>query len=194
MRERIVLTFFVAALAAVCSAGAASVRGTANGMPGGPPTQKAKAGTPPATVCNVDAYVLDPDPKGLNVRDAPGVEGRVVAVIPLDADGTNVHLTAASPNGWVQIDRAETIMGAVVFDKKGWVSGNMLGIMTRGYEGRGVKLYDRPRARKAAGKLPSEDEVKVAGCEGDWMRVKYKSVSGWLAPADQCSSPVTTCN
>ncbi len=181
MKNRTALTLLVAALAAVCSA---SVRGTSPA----PSTQKAAA-------CDVDAYVLDPDPKGLNVRDAPGVGGRVIATIPLDSDGTNVHIVASEPGGWVQIDRAETIMGAVVFEqRRGWVSGNMLGIMTRGYDGKGVKLYPRPRAKRAAGKLPSEGEVRIAGCEGDWMRVKYKNLVGWLHPEDQCSSPVTTCN
>ncbi len=175
MKNRIILTMCLATVAALCSPREASTRVT-------------------AAACDVQAYVVDPDPKGLNVRETPSVKGRVVAVIPLDGDGTTVRLVASSPNGWVQIDRAETVVGEVVFDKKGWVSGNMLGIMTRGYDGKGVRLYPRPRARKAAGKLPSEDEVKIAGCEGDWMRVRHKNLVGWLHPEDQCSSPVTTCN
>ncbi len=188
MRNRISLTMFIVAVAALCSA-----RGVSNGVAvGGAAATNAAAA--PAAVCNVDAYVVDPDPKGLNVRDAPGVGGKVVANIPLDEDGTVVHIVASDPSGWVQINRAETIMGSVVFDKKGWVSGNMLGIATRGYDGKGVKLYARARVRKSLGTIPSEAEVKVAGCEGDWMRVKYKSMSGWLDPADQCPSPVTTCN
>ena len=187
MRNRIILTVCLVASAALCSARGASTGVTAGGA--------AATNAAPPAACDVDAYVVDPDPKGLNVRDAPGVGGKVVATIPLDAEGTNVHIVASDANGWVQIDRAETIMGAVVFDKKkGWVSGNMLGIATRGYDGKGVRLYARPRAPKATGKLPSEAEVRVAGCEGGWMRVKYKSMSGWLDPADQCSSPVTTCN
>ena len=176
MKNRIILTMCVVSVALLCNARGASTRATA------------------AAACDVEAYVVDADPKGLNVRETPGVNGKVVAVIPLDGDGTTVHIVASSPNGWVQIDRAETVMGAVVFDKKGWVSGNMLGIATRGYDGKGVRLYARPQARKATGKLPSEAEVRVAGCEGNWMRVKYKSTSGWLDPADQCPSPVTTCN
>lgn len=186
MRNRIILTIFLVACAALCSA-----RGVSNNVAvAGALTTNAA----PAAACNVDAYVVDPDPKGLNVRDTPGVGGKVVATIPLDTDGTVVHIIASDPNGWVQIDRAETIDGTVVFDRKGWVSGNMLGIETRGYGTRGVKLYARARTRKTQGTIPSEVEVKVAGCEGDWMRVKYKSLSGWLDPAAQCPSPVTTCN
>ena len=149
---------------------------------------------PVAQGCNLDAYVVDPDPKGLNVRDAPGANGRVIAVIPLDTDGTIVHLVASNPNGWVQLNRAETIMGTVVFDKKGWVSGNMLGIATRGYGTRGVKLYAGGRGSKVLGTIPPESEVKVAGCAGDRMRVRYKSLNGWLDPDAQCPNPVTNCN
>lgn len=94
----------------------------------------------------------------------------------------------------VMRNRITLTIGAVVFDRKGWVSGKMLGVATRGCGTKGVKLYARARARKAVGTIPSEAEVKVAGCERDWMRVKYKSVSGWLDPADQCPGPVTTCN
>ena len=155
----------------------------------------ASSANPVAQTCDVEAYVVDPDPRGLNVRDTPSVGGRAVAVIPLDGDGTVVHLVASNPNGWVQIDRAETIMGTVVFDKKGWVSGNMLGIATRGYGTRGVKLYSTAAVKgKTVGMIPSEAEVKVAGCSGDRMRVRYKSLNGWLDRESQCPSPVTTCN
>ena len=132
---------------------------------------------------------------GLNVRAAPGVQGRVVAVIPLDGDGTVVHLAASNANGWVQIDRAETVGGEVVFDKKkGWVSGNMLATETRGYGTRGVKLYAAARKGSAVGTVPPENEVRVAGCSGDWVKVRHKSLAGWLQPEDQCPNPVTVCN
>ena len=181
MKKRIILTMFVVAVAALCSATGASTYSTAG---------VAAA----AAACNVEAYVVDPDPKGLNVRDTPGAGGRVVAVIPKDEDGTVVHLVASSPNGWVQIDRAETIGGAVVFDKKGWVSGNMLGTETRGYGTRGVKLRGDGKAGKVVGTVPPETEVRVAGCAGDRVKVKYRNLNGWLDLEDQCPNPVTLCN
>jgi hypothetical protein len=187
MKNRITLTLFVVTLAVLCPARAASVRGTSHG----PSTLNVAA---PTAACDVRAYVVDPDPKGLNVRDAPGVAGKVVAVIPLDGDGTIVHLVASSPNGWVQLDRAETVGGTVVFDRKGWVSGTMLGTSTRGYGTKGVKLYADAGARRAAGTIPPEAEVKVAGCSGEMMRVKYRSLDGWLDRESQCPNPVTLCN
>lgn len=184
MMKRITLTSCLVALAALGPARGASTYGTYN----------TATTTASAAACDVEAYVLDTDPKGLNVRDSPGVGGRVVAVIPLDEDGTIVHLVASSPNGWVQLDRAETIGGTVVLNKRGWVSAHMLGTESRGYGSQSVKLFARPRARKTVGVMPPETEVRVAGCEANWVSVKYKSLSGWLQPSDQCPNPVTTCN
>ena len=182
MRNRIILTMCVVFVAALCFARGASTR------------VAAVVAATPAAACDVEAYVVDPDPKGLNVRDAPGAGGRVVAVIPLDGDGTIVHLVASSPNGWVQIDRAETVGGAVVFDKKGWVSGNMLATETRGYGTKGVKLRGDGKAGKVIGTIPPELEVRVAGCADDRVKVKYKKLTGWLDREDQCPNPVTLCN
>lgn len=180
MRNRIFFTLFVVTLAVV---------GTARLS-----TSSVTAVAAPPAACDVEAYIVDPDPKGLNVRDAPGAQGRVVAVIPLDEDGTVVHLVGSNPNGWVQIDRAETIGGTVVFDKKGWVSGNMLATETRGYGTRGVKLYAAARKGAVVGTVPSETEVKVAGCARNWVQVKHKNLNGWLQREDQCPNPVTLCN
>jgi len=178
MRNRIFFATCLAALAALSPGPKAFTRATA---------------APPAR-CDVRAYVIDKDPKGLNVRDAPGVGGKVLAVIPLDGDGTIIHLVASSPNGWVQLDHAENIDGTVVFDKKGWVSGNMLATETRGYGTRGVKLYAAARKGSTVGTVPPENEVRVAGCSGDWIKIKYKNLAGWLEPEDQCPNPVTLCN
>ena len=76
MRNRIILTMCLVASAALCPARGASTRVTA----GGALTTTAA----PAAACDVEAYVVDPDPKGLNVRETPGVGGKVVATIPLD--------------------------------------------------------------------------------------------------------------
>ena len=185
MRHRILLTFVVVALGVVCPA-PTSVRKTSAASS----VQSRTTGA----ACNVEAYVVDPDPKGLNVRETSGAGGRVVAVIPLDGDGTVVHLVASAPNGWVQIDRAETIDGTVVFDRKGWVSGNMLGTSTRGYGTKGVKLRGEAKAGKTVGTIPPEAEVRVAGCAGENIKVKYKNLVGWLDRESQCPNPVTLCN
>jgi SH3-like domain-containing protein len=148
----------------------------------------------PMRTCDTSAYVVDPDPKGLNVRSAPRT-GKVIANIPKDAEGTVVRLVAQNGDGgWLQIDNAETIMGNVVFDKKGWVSGNMLAVSTRGYGTKGVKLYEGGKASSVVTTVPAEAEVRVVGCDGKRLQVKYKTAVGWLNEEDQCASPVTNCN
>lgn len=151
-------------------------------------------GATPMRTCDSSAYVIDPDPKGLNVRSAPRT-GKVLANIPKDEDGTIVHLVAQNGDGgWLQIDQAETIGGEVVFDEKGWVSGNMLAVSTRGYGTKGVKLYEAGEASTVLATIPPESEVKVVGCDGKRLQVKYKNAVGWLNADDQCPSPVTNCN
>ncbi|HEX8557882.1 MAG TPA: SH3 domain-containing protein [Pyrinomonadaceae bacterium] len=179
MKKMLAASLCAAALAALVSAGRAA---------------PAAPGAAAPAACKVEAYVVDKDPGGLNVRDAPGPAGKVVAVIPLDEEGTTVNIVASSPNGWVQIERAETVMGSVVFDGKGWVSGNMLGVSTRGYGTKGVRLYAAAGRGKAVGTIPPEAEARVAGCSGGMMRVRYKNLTGWLEPDAQCASPVTNCN
>lgn len=201
-RNRIIPALGVAALAFTFSAFDASTPGTARGAAAGPrpgppasyAATSAQGAAPHAAACDTNAYVVDTDPRGLNVRETPGVGGKVVAVIPLDGDGTVVHLIASDSKGWVQIDRAETVAGEVVFDRKGWVSGNMLGLSTRGYGTRGVKLYAGGKGSRVIGTIPPEAEVKVFGCAAGRMRVRYRNLTGWLDADAQCPNPVTNCS
>jgi SH3-like domain-containing protein len=191
MRNRIIPALGVAALAVLFSTHTAATRGTVY-LASAAPAPNALS---PAPACDARAYVIDKDPKGLNVRETPGTDGRVVAVIPLNEDGTIVHMVSADSKGWVRIDRAETIEGNVVFDKKGWVSGNMLGTETRGYGTKGVKLYAAAgRGAKVLGTVPPETEVKIYGCEAERVQVRYRNLLGWLDAESQCPNPVTLCN
>jgi hypothetical protein len=122
------------------------------------------------------------------------VGGRVQAGKPPDHDRTIVHQSGSAANGWVQISRAEKIDGTIVFDRKGWVSGNMLGTETRGYGTKGVKLRGEGKAGRVVGTIPPETEVRVAGCAGDRVKVRYRNLVGWLDPDSQCPNPVTLCN
>lgn len=145
--------------------------------------------------CSTDAYVVDKDPDGLNVRSFPRT-GNVIGNIPLDSEGTTVHLVGQNADGgWVQIDEARTTADQVVFSKRGWVSGNMLAVSTRGYDTKGVKLYEiNDENSKVVATIPPDTEVKVLGCDGGMLLVKYKNSQGWLAPESQCPNPVTNCN
>ena len=136
---------------------------------------------------------MDKDPAGLNIRDAFD-KGSVIAKIPFDEDGTIVHLISTNFDGWVQIDHAETVDGKVVFDKKGWVSANLLATSTTGYDGKGVKLFESAPGSKVIMTVPPETEVRMFSCDGKRARVVYKRLTGWLDENDACPNPVTNCS
>lgn len=145
-----------------------------------------------ATVCDVTAYVTDKDPKGLNVRDSSSENGKVTGQIPFDKEGTTVHIISSNSSGWLMVDKADTYK--TVFDKKGWVSANLLAVSTRGYDAGGVNLYQGEKGSKVVTKIPEDMEVKIVGCDGQRMQVKYKNFTGWLEPDARCDSSVTRCN
>jgi uncharacterized protein YgiM (DUF1202 family) len=142
-----------------------------------------------ATACNVAAYVVDTDKNGLNVRSGAGKTFDSLGKIMPDEDGVMLKVIGAT-GGWVLIDDAETLSGANTYGGQGWVFASMLGTSTRMKS----KLYARASSKsKSLATIPGEQELIILGCAGDWVKVKYGSKQGWLAPGDQCGNPVTTC-
>ena len=146
--------------------------------------------------CDVEAYVIDKDPDGLNVRSEPRI-GSIVGNLPRinPPNGLIVHLIGENADGgWVQIDRGETTGGETPFAGRGWVSGNMLAVSTKSSSGTGAKLYETNNAKsKVVATIPPRTVVTVAGCDGKMLRVKYKDSTGWLLPASQCANPAGSC-
>src|SRR5829696_8647999 len=65
-----------------------------------------RAGGEATTRCDVKAYVVDRDPKGMNVRSGPGGAHKVVGNLPnAEVEGIRVHITG-SQGDWVRIDLA----------------------------------------------------------------------------------------
>jgi hypothetical protein len=149
--------------------------------------------------CGIHGYVIDKDPKGLNVRNQPNINGKVIAKLPHksndDDDIVMVYITGYS-NGWVKIAQAETVGGGSVFDDIGWISAKMVGTGTKGSESydKPAPLYAQTNTKKKIGTIPSEVEVQIAGFSCGWVKVIYKGKSGWIRDANICGSPVTTCN
>lgn len=143
----------------------------------------------PVPPCDAWVHVVDPDPKGVNLRAAPGIGNKVVAVIPKDAQGTTVRLTGTL-SGWMRVEIAESAEGKVVFMGTAWGHGSRFGIHTRG-PGR-LRAAASGKAR-VIGRTPTEFAATVAGCKGKWLYVKSKRGTGWLAPDNYCGSAVTTC-
>ena len=147
--------------------------------------------------CDIDAYVIDKDPDGLNVRAQPR-DGSVVGNLPrIDPpNGLIVHLIGQNPDGgWVQIDRGETTGGETPFAGRGWVSGNMLAVTTKSSDAKGAKLYETNSAKsKVVAAIPARTVVTVAGCDGKMVRVKYKGSTGWLMRDTHCANPSGRCD
>lgn len=150
--------------------------------------------------CGVEGWVVDNDPKGLNVRAKPNVNAKVIARLATrpntEMDFVIVYIVGYS-NGWLKIARAENFDGEKIFDEIGWVSAKMVATGTKGDDGKYEKpatLYTEPRTNsRKAGTIPSETEVKLVGFTCGFIQVSYNGVTGWLRTANVCPNPVTTC-
>jgi uncharacterized protein YraI len=142
--------------------------------------------------CQISAYVIDKDPKGLNVRSGPSNSYGVIGKLPTNSVGVIVDI-AASQGDWVQLTKAES-PEKTEFEGTGWVYTQLLGTSTRGYGSRGVSVYPSANTQSAAiGRIPSETGVKLLGCDRSWALVEHQELKGWIAPDAQCANPLTTC-
>ena len=147
--------------------------------------------------CGVTAYVIDTDPEGVNVRNGPGKEYAVTAILPADWP-VQVHITGAKGD-WMNISDPSVY---APFSEPtqyftGWVWGPALAVATRlsGRDPSGlVPLYRDPIAGSTVvTRLPKNTPVTIAGCKGEWVKVNYKDTSGWLDPESHCDNPLTEC-
>lgn len=143
--------------------------------------------------CEISAYVIDTDPKGLNVRSGAGNNYKIIGNLPTTTAGVVVDLTA-SQGDWVQLSRAESPQG-VEFQGTGWVYSSLLGTSTRGYGSGGVSVYASANTQSSAiGRIPEQKTVKLLSCDRTWALVEYQGLKGWIALEAQCPSPYTTCS
>ena len=189
---RLLPLFFAAALMAAAQTAPGA------GRPGS--STQARGAQAAETPCDLWAYVLDPDPQGVNVRSGPGKQFAATAKLPHNEYSLEVHVTGASGQ-WLRISEASTQeTGDNVFKGAGWVYGPGLATQTKNYAGLDpeeprVKLYREPSKRSAVAlRLPNEVEVALTGCKGRWARVRHKNVEAWLDPESQCHSTLTTCS
>jgi len=161
--------------------------------------------------CSLRAYVNDPDPNGLNVRQGPGTKYKVIGVIPNQHAGTIVHIDDAK-DGWLHINEADVIeldeAAVAPVTDVGWVFGKLIRVdlpeaLYIERANGDVYLYSKPDTKsEKLHKVRRTEPVSFLGitdCNGSWAKVEIgypgdkRNYSGWLHPNDQCSSPVTTC-
>ena len=142
--------------------------------------------------CNITAFVIDQDPKGLNVRSGAGENHKIIGNLPTKTIGVVVDITGSQGN-WVQISKAES-PEKVEFQGTGWVYSQLLGTSTRGYGTPGVSVYKSANTQSSVmGKIPPETGVKLLGCSQSWALVEYEGLKGWIEPEAQCGNPLSSC-
>jgi SH3-like domain-containing protein len=139
------------------------------------------------TPCNIGAYVIDPDPHGLNVRAAPSANARVVRRLHRD---DFVEVTGASGT-WLRVRNAEN-EDSIFWRGTGWAFAQKLGTSTN--DPRTVSLYREPRHGSAVVSRLDPTQVTLLGCRGEWAQVHVANLTGWLDAASQCANTLTTCS
>jgi hypothetical protein len=141
--------------------------------------------------CSIHAYVIDPDPKGMNVRAAPSEKARVLKLVNGPNSGTTK--VRGYQGGWFRVSEiAAAEEDAILFTGDGWVHGSLLHVDVAGGD---PNLYAKPTRRSQPIKRLSGDHegVTLVSCSGNWVQVRVAGTLGWLSPAGQCSNPLTTC-
>ena len=151
-------------------------------------------------VCPLEAWVIDKDVNGLNVRDKPDIKGKIIDNLKYANDDDEIVIVTINgySNGWVKITDARTVSGEEQFSGTGWVSAKMVTVRTQRLDGnnkKSVAIYaDRPKKVRKSGTIPNEEYVEIVGFDCFGFKVKYKSKTGWLSTYDMCGNPVTTCS
>jgi SH3-like domain-containing protein len=144
-----------------------------------------------ACPCEIQAIVADKDPKGLNVHKQPDGRSPIVAKIPKAAYGTIVTITQTR-GSWARLSEATDADTSATQPLSGWV---YLPLLCTGVAGDG-NLYERPDPQsRVIGQIPSNvgESPNLIRCQEGWVLVKYRKLTGWLSPDDQCPNPLTTC-
>ncbi len=98
--------------------------------------------------CDIIAHVNDRDPKGVNIRNAPSDQGKIVGVIKFQnaEDEVQVDIVSES-NGWFRIKAYDHLGITKTVRIAGWVHGSRLGT--------GLKLMDTAQGVERVYEEPS---------------------------------------
>jgi uncharacterized protein YraI len=156
------------------------------------------AGDADVVACQAEAYVVDPDPAGLNVRAGPGRGHEVIGKMHA---GDLVDLTGARGE-WLRIGRGQAESPSedyvTVFAGEGWVHGGKLAVGGAYNENQGTPLHERPDAASPVLRRLAFDDIGEAtlrGCRGGWLDLDYgKGRRGWVESGKVCVNLRTECS
>lgn len=122
-----------------------------------------------------NVLVVDKDPKGANLREAPS--GKVITIIPFKKGPRIVDVTGQAAD-WFKVETNGV---------SGWMHGSVLGTCASGTEDGDPSLSRSPRndSPAAGPKFPAGTPVTLVGMEGTWLKVRYtdgkgRKQEGWL--------------
>jgi hypothetical protein len=147
-------------------------------------------------VCSVDADVTDTDPKGTNVRAAPG--GAVLASLtnPNVEGWVQVHIVGQLGD-WYEVDRASLInadsgpRGKTLFQGQGYLHRSVLGVSGLENDAKIYTAHDE-KSRPLDLHAPGDQKVEILGCWHEFLQVRVKKGTGWTKQA--CTNMDTTCS
>jgi hypothetical protein len=157
--------------------------------------------------CSIDFYINDTDTSGTNIRVAPG--GTIVSKIPYAKESFHSIHAVEFKNGWWKIDYIELEDDTEKTVLNGWIHKSVLGVdlddgeFIENKDGT-IKcitpIYSKPTYTVKSGLFMSgntDGKRILTGCYGKWLKIKQivdnDTISGWWAPEDRCSNPLTNC-
>lgn len=153
----------------------------------------AASAAPATTVCRIKANIVDPDPKGANVRATPG--GAVIATLKNKADWIEVTITGQSGD-WYEISSAlqEDSDGPHgdynVFHGKGYVHKSTVGLSGL-QSGASIYADHDTKSRVVVPLADGDQDAQLLGCWQDFYKVHLAKGTGWTRTV--CLNERTTC-
>ena len=161
------------------------------------------------TSCSIRAYIKDTGT--VNVRSKPAGGGKVLAKLIVEVSDTalpaiTVEIVGYS-NGWVKISSAKKLSGELAISKKvsseevfsgsGWIPAKLLTTRTKISlkTDKSVQLYTEPEtSSRKSGNIPNDYPVIITGFKCGWLKIEYKSKTGWIRKINVCGNPTADCN
>ena len=146
------------------------------------------------TACSVTVDVTDTDPKGLNVRAAPG--GKIIATLVDKADWIELHVVGQDRD-WFAIDRANQIdnnrMGEdiVMWRGHGYVHKSTVGLSGM-QQGATIYADHDTKSRVVVTNAAGDQPTRLLACWQDFYRVQTGQGTGWTK--NVCTNENTTCS
>ncbi|MBN2223866.1 MAG: SH3 domain-containing protein [Deltaproteobacteria bacterium] len=161
------------------------------------PATAAETGDYEVTPCDVGACIVLDNPAGVSVRSGPGEEYSVITTLPYDPGGAVDLVIRGSVGEWMRVSSFSYDGNQTEEFRKtvGWIYAPPSLVVSAWPHGTPfASLYEEPNAASPVlTNLPEHAVAAVIGCRGEWVKVNYKGVKGWLAPGTHCGACITNC-